>query len=166
MKKRGKTRLSEAEAIFFLKQVALGFKELHRHKIMHRDFKVDNLFMNDATIVIADLGFAKMGQDFATTHCGSPAYMAPEIFEKKKYTNRTDLWSVGVTFYELLFGVMPFTGSSHTKLHDHIKTASGDRLDIPRHRNDISKECEEVLKGILTYDISKRMTWSQFFNHP
>lgn len=90
MEKQGKKHLSEHEAIFFLKQVAMGFKELHRHNVMHRDFKVDNLFMNDATIVIADLGFAKAGKAMTTTCCGTPIYMAPEIFEKKPYTNLAD----------------------------------------------------------------------------
>jgi serine/threonine protein kinase len=70
-----------------LKQIAMGFRELHRHKVMHRDFKLDNLFMNDDTVVIADLGFAKAGREMTQTQCGTPLYMAPEIFAGKKYTN-------------------------------------------------------------------------------
>ena len=79
---------------------------------MHRDFKVDNLFMHDDTVIIADLGFAKAGREMTQTQCGTPMYMAPEIFEGKTYTNLADLWSVGVSFYELLFGKFPFNAMS------------------------------------------------------
>ena len=57
---------------------------------MHRDFKVDNLFLNGSTIVIADLGFAKQGVDTTTSILGSPVYMAPEIMAKQPYSNLAD----------------------------------------------------------------------------
>ena len=90
MKKRGVTFFKEDEAIFFLKQISMGFRELHKHKVMHRDFKVDNLFLNGSTIVIADLGFAKQGVDTTTSILGSPVYMAPEIMAKQPYSNLAD----------------------------------------------------------------------------
>jgi serine/threonine protein kinase len=54
--KCGKSHLHEEEATFILRQIALGFKALHKINVMHRDFKTDNLFMNDNNVVIADLG--------------------------------------------------------------------------------------------------------------
>ena len=104
MEKKGVKHLQEKEAVYFLQQIALGFKELHRFEVMHRDFKIDNLFMHDDTVIIADLGFAKAGKQMTDTTLGTPMYMAPEVFEGKEYTNILDLWSVGVSLYELLFG--------------------------------------------------------------
>jgi serine/threonine protein kinase len=166
MEKMGKKYWSEEEAIFYLKQIASGFRELHRHKVMHRDFKLDNLFMDDDIVVIADLGFAKAGREMTQTQCGTPLYMAPEIFAGKKYTNSADLWSVGVSFYQLLFGTFPFDANSTYELQQKIQKESGPNLRIPRHVNPISKQCEELLRSILTADPDRRIKWASFFNHP
>lgn len=132
---------------------------------MHRDFKVDNLFMHDDTIIIADLGFAKKGKEMTQTACGTPMYMAPEIFEGKDYTNLADLWSVGVSFYELLFGKFPFNAMSQPALLQDIKKHEGSKLPIDKSINHISADCEDLLRRTLTYDTKRRMTWNEFFNH-
>lgn len=59
--------LGENESIYFLMQIMNGFKELNKHKIMHRDFKLANIFLNNDRVVIGDFGFAKSGTDFAST---------------------------------------------------------------------------------------------------
>ena len=166
MKKKGITFFKEEEAIFFLKQIALGFRELHKHKVMHRDFKVDNLFMNGSTIIIADLGFSKSGKDMFHSVCGSPAYMAPEVMSEQPYTNLADLWSVGVTFFEILFGRFPFNGHSIKELQIQAKTASGKNIEIPHHINPVSQSCVDLLQKILEHDVQKRISWEDFFNHP
>ena len=79
MKKKNKKFFSEEESIYFLKMIMLGFQELHKHKIMHRDFKLANLFVNDDTLIIGDFGFAKSGFDMAQTKLGTPLTMAPEL---------------------------------------------------------------------------------------
>ena len=114
MQKKGVKHLQEKEAVHFLQQIALGFKELHKFDIMHRDFKIDNLFLNNDTLIIGDLGFAKIVEESTGTILGTPMYMAPELFEGKKYTNIADLWSVGVVLYELLFGKLPFDARSRS----------------------------------------------------
>ena len=77
LRKRKQTCLPEKEAIHFLKQIMNGFKELHNHKIMHRDLKLENLLLNDDTVKIADFGMAKMGFTIANTVVGSYLTMAP-----------------------------------------------------------------------------------------
>jgi len=64
---KNKKFFSEDESIYFLKQIMCGFMELHKHKIMHRDSKLANLFVNDDTIIIGDFGFAKSGFEMAQT---------------------------------------------------------------------------------------------------
>ena len=104
--------LPEDEAVHFLKQIMNGFKVLVEHKIMHRDIKLANLFLNDNTVVIGDFGFAKEHVSQTDTNLGTPYTKAPEIQFKEnpgdKYTNKADLWSIGVCFYEMLYNVIPW----------------------------------------------------------
>jgi serine/threonine protein kinase len=99
LKKMGK--LAEEEAVYFLMQIMNGFQTLHKNKIMHRDVKLANLFLQDDKIVIGDFGFAKQGVDVTKTKLGTPITMAPELLSSTGgvYTNKADLWSIGVCFY-------------------------------------------------------------------
>lgn len=73
---------------------------------MHRDIKLANIFLHNDTVVIGDFGFAKQGYYQAQTILGTPLTMAPELLFKSQqsYTNKADLWSIGVVFYQMLFG--------------------------------------------------------------
>lgn len=111
-----------------------GFRELHSHKIMHRDFKLANIFLNDDNIVIGDFGFAKSGEDMASTKLGSPITMAPELLNATsglRYTNKADLWSIGVCFYQMIFGKTPFEATDLEDLKNLVKTKSGANLFFP-----------------------------------
>lgn len=148
-------------------QVMNGFKELHKHKIMHRDFKLANIFLNDDKVIIGDFGFAKSGYTMTTTKLGSPITMAPEVLlggPNTTYTNKADLWSVGVCFYQMIFGKPPWDAQSIPELKQKVAAQSGSRLIIPQHPP-ISQECRELLVKLLEPDQNKRIEWSQFFNH-
>ena len=73
------------------------------------DFKYNH---QSLVVKIADLGLAKIvqGDQQAQTYCGSPYFMAPEIFEGKSYDHSADTWSLGVIYYYMLVGVLPFKG--------------------------------------------------------
>lgn len=90
---------------------------------MHRDFKLPNILKHNGIIKIADFGFSKMlGEtNYATTMLGSPLNMAPEILAGKEYTNKADIWSIGICFYEMLFGKNPYTAKSIVELLKKIK---------------------------------------------
>jgi hypothetical protein len=111
-----------------------GFRELHAHKIMHRDFKLANIFLNDDNLIIGDFGFAKSGADMASTKLGSPITMAPELLNAGsvvRYTNKADLWSIGVCFYQMIFGKPPFNAKNLDDLKMLVKNKSGDNLEFP-----------------------------------
>lgn len=91
--------------------------------------------------------------------------MAPEILAGKPYTNKADLWSIGISFYEMLFGKVPFDGNGTRQLERLIKQQSGPNLRFPLHINKISAQCQSLLKVMLTEDPRKRIQWSDFFNH-
>lgn len=105
-----KKRLTEDEATVFLKQIINGFQGLHSVDAMHRDFKLANILIHDGVCKIADLGFAKQmsKQSLTKTFLGTSMTMAPEVLEEKPYGREADIWSVGVVFYQLLYGKFPY----------------------------------------------------------
>ena len=160
-------RLSEDEAVYFLMQIMNGFQVLHSNKIMHRDVKLANIFLNDDQVVIGDFGFAKQGVDVTRTKLGTPITMAPELLNSDggSYTSKTDLWSIGVCFYQILFGKTPFEAKSYDELKQKVKTQSGKNLTFLKDVV-ISKECKDLLISLLQFDPIKRIEWKNFFNHP
>jgi len=165
LKKMG--RLSEEEAVYFLMQIMNGFKVLHNNKIMHRDVKLANIFLQDDKVVIGDFGFAKQGVNITSTKLGSPITMAPEVLStnSKSYSNKADLWSIGVCFYQMLFGKTPFDANNFDDLREKILSQSGKNLKFPKDVP-ISPECRNLLISLLQYNAQQRIEWKDFFNHP
>ena len=73
---------------------------------MHRDLKLPNILRHEGQIKIADFGFSKMlkEEDLAATMLGSPLNMAPEVLSNMEYSNKADVYSLGVCFYWMLYG--------------------------------------------------------------
>lgn len=161
-------RLQENEAVFFLKQIMSGFLFLHTNKIMHRDFKVANIFLDGKHLVIGDFGFAKAGVEMATTKLGTPYNMAPEIIfstGKTFYNSKADLWSIGVVYYQMVCGVLPFLASDMSQLKQMIVQKSGRNLMYPPGIM-LSQESLDLLRGLLEANPMQRLNWREFFNHP
>ena len=80
-----------------------GFKYLYNHEIIHRDLKPANILIQNGRCKISDFGFAKnleFGENtILRSIVGTPLYMSPQILNKQSYTNKSDLWSVGLIFY-------------------------------------------------------------------
>lgn len=168
LKHKEKNNFSETESVFYLKQIMNGFTQLYKHKIMHRDFKQANIFLDGYEVIIGDFGFAKMGQDMATTKLGTPYNMAPEqLLAKGKvpYTSKADLWSIGVCFYQMLYGVLPFEAYTMDELKNEVTYRSGKNL---RFRADVqlTDQVKDILTRLLEKDAQKRINWRDFFEHP
>jgi serine/threonine protein kinase len=161
--------LGEEESVYFLMQIMNGFKELHKNQIMHRDFKLANIFLHDDKLIIGDFGFAKSGFDMATTKLGSPITMAPELLLNKGgklvYTNKADLWSIGVCFYQMIFGVLPWDVKDIEELQHKVQVQSGKNLPIHNEKCKISAECHDLLIRLLEPNPKQRIEWNDFFNH-
>jgi serine/threonine protein kinase len=164
MSQHGVKHFDEEQSIYFLKQIASAFKELHKHQVMHRDFKIENIFLDNSRIVLGDLGFAQMGELNSTEKLGTPYYMAPEIFTGKTYTNKADLWAIGITYYRLLFGRLPFLGKDQPDLWKNILSQCGDNLTFPA-TSGVSEDSKDLIRGILQEDPENRITWVEFFQH-
>ena len=107
--------MGEAEAVPVLADIAAGLQDLHSAGIIHRDLKPANVLRHDGRWKLADFGIARdeeIGtQDPTFMGGGTPYYMAPELWEPKRPTVKTDLYALGCLAYELLAGAPPYTGN-------------------------------------------------------
>ena len=94
-----------------MKQIIIGYSSLHKSNVIHRDLKPANIFLKDTEIKLADFGFAMKASDgkkYCSYNVGSPIYMPPEALNENKYSFKSDIWAIGVIFYEILTGKTPW----------------------------------------------------------
>ena len=111
-----------------MKQLILAVNHCHSNGIAHRDLKPENIIFNadnnQYSLKIIDFGLSKVtpkdGSRMMKTIVGTPYYLAPEVFEGQ-YQKECDCWSLGVIAYILLFGSIPFKGSSLAEISLRIK---------------------------------------------
>ena len=156
--------ISEEEALGYLKQLLNGFRALHDMKVMHRDFKLENILIKDGILKIADFGFCKQ-TDVAATSAGTGYYMAPEIMDRNFYTNKVDIWSLGVCLYRMLFKDFPFKPKDETRvaLRAKIKENSVDFYNYGGRK--ISPKMQNLISSMLIEDPEKRIGWAEIYSH-
>ena len=126
---RAERKLDVNKALDIVLQAAKALEFAHENRIVHRDIKPDNIMLTREGIVkIADLGIAKTFEEAAPSAkehrriMGTPHYMAPEQALGKAIDHRVDIYSLGATFYHMVTGSTPFTGSTaHEVLKAHIQ---------------------------------------------
>ena len=162
IRKRGK--LSEPMTKVIFKQIIEGLRYIHKKKIVHRDIKLDNILIDlTNTVKICDFGVSKKINkgDIMYDHCGTPAYIAPEIFKNRGYEGFScDIWSAGVTLYYMLGGVQPFCADSMKDLEKIILEGKYDKLE------GVSDEANDLIDKMLQLDPKKRLTDDEILNHP
>ena len=121
LKSRGRLTVRDTARLGI--QIAKGLQYAHEHQIIHRDIKTGNLFFTSSKKVkIMDFGLAKMVQEVrreATVIGGTPYYMAPEQSLGDTVDHRADLYSLGITLFELVTGCVPFTEGDIAYHHRH-----------------------------------------------
>lgn len=160
--KSQKTYFQEKEIINALIQLLLGLSYIHDKKIVHRDIKTKNIFIqNEHTLRIGDFGIAKIfnsNKNSKNTNLnkmvGTPLYMAPECFKQnKKYSYKSDIWSLGCCIYEMCNLKHAFEGQFFPAVS--IKISEGKRLPLNKI---YSKELRNVIDNMLNLNPRNRPT--------
>jgi serine/threonine protein kinase len=163
--------LSYPDAVDFILQACDAVAEAHARGIVHRDIKPENLFLTsrrDGTpcIKVLDFGISKLGATSAPRKgrraitqddvvMGSPAYMSPEqVKSSAKADHRSDIWSLGVTLYELLTGREPFVGESTPDIFVSILTT--EPAPVAAVVPGIPPELSAVVMRCLVKDVTQR----------
>uniref|UniRef100_A0A672G2Q8 BR serine/threonine kinase 2 n=1 Tax=Salarias fasciatus TaxID=181472 RepID=A0A672G2Q8_SALFA len=159
-----KGRLTPKEARKFFRQIMSALDFCHSHSICHRDLKPENLLLDEKNnIRIADFGMASLqvGDSLLETSCGSPHYACPEVIRGEKYDGRkADVWSCGVILFALLVGALPFDDDNLRNLLEKVK------LGVFHMPHFIPPDCQNLLRGMIEVDASKRLTVSSHVCFP
>lgn len=161
-----KGRLPESEARHILRDFLNGFSELVSLGYLHRDLKPENILIDNNVFKLADFGFATQVQNFQQsllkTVVGTPLYMSPQILCHESYTTKSDVWSMGLIYYEMLCGKTPWPARDQLDLIENTKKMP---LRFPFDIK-ISDTSKEFIKGCLQYTEKNRFGWEEIFNHP
>ncbi|CAF9923370.1 MAG: hypothetical protein HETSPECPRED_005307 [Heterodermia speciosa] len=163
----------ESDAADLIRATLSAVAYLHDHGIVHRDLKPENLLFrtpeDNADLLIADFGLSRIMDEEAfhvlTTTCGTPGYMAPEIFKKSGHGKPVDVWAIGVITYFLLCGYTPFDRDSNLEEMQAILIADYSFTPLEYWRG-VSKSAREFIKRCLTIDPTARMTSHEALMHP
>lgn len=142
------------EALKLVTQTASGLAYAHDQGVLHCDVKPANLMLSRGTVRILDFGLARLLTDPAEGLVGTLEYMSPEAARGQVLTVTSDLWSLGVVFYELLTGRSPFSGGSSAAVLRRI--AQADSLPPSRLRPGLPPGTDTVIGRLLSKDPSQR----------
>ena len=167
-----KTRLKLSEVLDITIQVAAALAAAHSAGIVHRDIKPENIMLRrDGYVKVLDFGLAKLTETHASTLdpeaatrvpvktgpgmvMGTVSYMSPEQARGLAVDGRTDLWSLGVVFYEMIAGRVPFEGVTPSDVMVSVLTA--EPLPLTQHKNEVPVELEQVVTKALRKESKDR----------
>jgi len=157
-------RMDENEAREKFSQILSAVRYCHDvQNVIHRDLKPDNvLFDSQYNIKIADFGLSEKFTpgELLNTFCGTPEYMAPEVFKGQKFDGpKVDVWSLGIMLYEMLTATIPFPGSDWPQIIERVLRG---KYYEPEY---LSENCMDVIRKMLVLDPSKRATLNQVMEH-
>jgi serine/threonine protein kinase len=148
-------RLDVESTQFYASNIVLSLQYLHLKHIIFRDLKSSNLLVDkDGYLKLVDFGFSKIATGKSTTLCGSPLYMAPEIFEGKPYGRSVDWWSLGIIIYEMLHGTTAFHVKNQGETHKIYEKIQRDKIKFKKH---IDKTSKRVVRSLLCLNPKERL---------
>lgn len=156
-----KMTFSYEETLFYAAEVLCALSHLHRRNTLYRDLKPENVLLSAlGHVKLVDFGAARVLADQpASTMCGTPEYMAPEMVTQANYTFPCDLWSLGILIYEMAVGQPPFRDESPMGLFAKILNQE---VKFPKRFDDRLKS---LVLGLLTRNPSTRLDESSVKSH-
>ncbi|XP_035746358.1 testis-specific serine/threonine-protein kinase 2 [Egretta garzetta] len=151
-------------------QLASAIKHCHDSDFAHRDLKCENILLDeDLNIKLSDFGFSKsLSRDengrtvLSKTFCGSAAYAAPEVLQGIPCDPRiSDIWSLGVILYTMVYALMPFDDSNIRKM---IGIQKQHRIPFPNSKH-LTVECKDLIHHLLQPNISQRLCIDEVLKH-
>jgi calcium-dependent protein kinase len=160
---------SDADAADAMRQMLRAVSYLHSRDIVHRDLKLENLLYvtgQSSQLKLIDFGFARIWDPstLMMTSCGSVAYVSPDVISGKGYTNKCDMWSLGVIIWMLLTGYPPFHGDEKT-IVAKIRTGKPDWSHKQRWKN-VSQPAMDLVQKLLAFDPNERLSAREALQHP
>ena len=167
IKQKEKPMIKEQKICKYFRQIISAIEYIHKLGIAHRDLKPENILINkDNDIKLIDFGLSKffLKGELLKTPCGSPFYAAPEMVKGNKYNGiNTDIWSLGIVLYLMLFQELPFMDADKSRLYKKILEGN---YNIPEDKlNIVSKEAIDLVQKILEINPKKRIKISEIKNH-
>jgi serine/threonine protein kinase len=152
-------QLSIDKIIDYIIQIAQGLQKAHEKGIIHRDIKPANIMItDDGEVKILDFGLAKLPKGTILTKekstLGTTNFMSPEMIEGKEVDHRTDIWSLGVLFYELISGQLPFSGEYESAVMYAIVNES--YKPITQEKGEGFNELDKVINKCLEKNPNNR----------
>jgi DNA-binding NarL/FixJ family response regulator len=163
MRERLKNPVSESDALNYARQIGGALQVVHGAGIIHRDLKPSNIMLtNDNRVVLIDFGSARaqlVSQDLSRSDLmtGTPYYVCPEQISGQDPDQRGDLYSLGVIFYEMLAGRLPFTGNTLSDIFDGHREGVVPPLPAARSR------FEPLIQRLLAKNPQERYATAQGF---
>lgn len=156
---------SERDASGWMKQMCGAIAYCHAHGVCHRDLKPENFCLEsdsgEARVKLIDFGLSQRMFDYPMTHaCGSLYYVAPEVF-KQNYTEKCDVWSLGIITFALLCGCLPFDGHDDREVYRAIRSG---KYTFPPGIT-ISLEARSFIAGMLRMDGRQRFSANEALVH-
>ncbi|AKI80251.1 putative serine threonine-protein kinase [Acanthamoeba polyphaga mimivirus] len=174
----------EKNTYYYLNQLRDALNYIINMGYIHRDIKPMNILLTKSTnhdnenseninydrsnsliLKLADFGLTKKcsenEEDIMNTICGSPLYMAPELFFNQHYNSQSDIWSFGIIMYQLLFHEHPINATNYSQLKNGLKNQ---KINFPKN-NMFSNYCFDLLSKTLAKDPKDRLNWSELFHH-
>ena len=166
----------EARLLNWLFQLCLALLCLKENEIIHRDIKPSNIFlMQDDTIKLGDFGISKKVtiSNEAKIYVGTPIYTSPEIIQKKIYSYKADIWSLGVTFIQLISLRFPFVAEDNENINDYIlnkrfneKILNKDKTDFnEKIKKNYSKEFLDLINQMVSINPDDRPSAKEILNN-
>ncbi|KAG5469483.1 hypothetical protein LSCM1_02704 [Leishmania martiniquensis] len=166
--KDGFMYFEEHEVGYTFVQLAMAVDHVHRRRILHRDIKGANvMLMTNGIIKLGDFGFSHqyehtVSDRVAHTFCGTPYYLAPELWSRQGFSEKADVWAMGVLLFEMMALRRPFVGHGMRALSEAVMKSKRD-CELPQHYSD---SLRGLCNSMLRADPKERPSCAQLFQLP